>query len=116
MEIKRINKPWGYELVFAHTPQYAGKVLYIKKGEELSFQYHSKKEETIYLYKGKLRLEIETDQKPLTLLELKVGENYHIKPGVRHRMHALEDCEVFEVSTPELDDVIRLKDSYGRVT
>ena len=112
--IKKVDKPWGYELIFAHTTKYAGKILHINKGESLSFQYHEKKEETIYLYQGKMKLEIQDKTSPLKTLELKSGESFHITPHLRHRMIALVDCDVFEVSTPELTDVVRLRDAYGR--
>ena len=114
--ITKVDKPWGYELVFAHTSKYAGKILHIRKGESLSFQYHEKKEETIYLYKGKMTLEIQDKNSPLKVLELKAGESFHIAPHLKHRMIAQNDCDVFEVSTPELTDIIRLKDAYGRVS
>jgi len=108
-EIKKIDKPWGYELIFAHTDNYVGKVLVIHKGEELSLQYHEKKEETIYVAKGKLEVIFEDKT-----FVLDVGQTLHIAPQKKHRMKALEETEVFEVSTPELDDVVRLKDHYGR--
>ena len=113
-QITKVDKPWGYELIFALTPQYAGKILHIKKGESLSFQYHEKKEETIYLYKGRMKLEVQEKTSPLKTIELKSGESFHITPNLKHRMIAQEDCDVFEVSTPELNDVVRLKDTYGR--
>lgn len=108
--IKRIEKPWGHELLFAHTKHYAGKILFIRKGEELSLQYHQQKEESIYLSKGTLEVIFENEK-----VILNPGEALHIPPQKRHRMKALEESEVFEVSTPELDDVIRLKDHYGRL-
>jgi mannose-6-phosphate isomerase-like protein (cupin superfamily) len=109
-----VTKPWGEEIIFAETDRYAGKILVVKKGEILSLQYHRKKEETLYLYKGRLRLWIEEDRE----LEEKImqpGDSRHIRPLTRHRMEALEDSEIFEVSSPELDDVVRLEDRYGRV-
>lgn len=113
MSIKKVEKPWGYELIFAHTKKYAGKILHIKKGEKLSYQYHNHKEETIFLYKGKMLFEFEKENQ-FQSLELHPGECFYIPPKMKHRMSALEECEVFEVSSPELDDVIRLKDAYGR--
>ena len=109
-EVKKIKKPWGYELLFAKTASYAGKVLVIHKGESLSLQYHEKKEETIYLEEGLLEVEFGSEVK-----RLKPGDSLHIPPKKHHRMKALEDSRVFEVSTPELDDVVRLKDQYGRL-
>ena len=110
----RVDKPWGYELLWAHTDRYVGKVLHIKKGESLSYQYHRIKDESIHLLRGDMRLELEQDARKETL-RLKSGDCVHITPGMRHRMTALEDCDVLEASTPELDDVVRLEDRYGRV-
>jgi len=109
----RVEKPWGYELIWAHTERYVGKVLHICKGESLSYQYHRVKDETIYLLHGLLELEVgtESERKKMTLVS---GDAFHITPGTRHRMLALEDCDVLEASTPELDDVVRLEDRYGR--
>ena len=112
--MRRVAKPWGEEIIFAETDRYAGKVLVIKKGEILSLQYHRKKEETLYLYQGRVRLWIEVN----SVLQESVmvpGHSRHIRPLTRHRMEALEDSEIFEVSSPELDDVVRLEDRYGRV-
>ena len=110
----RIEKPWGYELIWAHTDRYVGKILHINKGESLSYQYHNVKDETIYLLHGMLELEVgaETGRKKMTLAP---GESFHITPGTKHRMLAIEDCDVLEASTPELDDVVRLEDRYGRI-
>ncbi|MCI0566880.1 MAG: cupin domain-containing protein [Acidobacteria bacterium] len=111
--MRRVAKPWGEELIFAETDRYAGKILVVKKGEILSLQYHEKKEETLYLYRGRVRLWIEED----SVLQERVmlpGDSRHIRPLTRHRMEALEDSEIFEVSSPELDDVVRLEDRYGR--
>ena len=109
-EVKKNEKPWGYELIFAHTDAYAGKILVINKGEELSLQYHERKQESIYVYKGKIRLMFENNRHIL-----KSGDSFHIPPKTVHRMKALETSEIFEVSTPELEDVVRLKDHYGRM-
>ena len=111
--IRRVEKPWGHEIIYAHTERYAGKILFIRGGERLSLQYHRRKEETIYLLSGSLDLEVEIDGK-LTTRRLTPGEAWHLAPGVRHRMIAETDCHVAEVSTPELDDVVRLEDAYGR--
>jgi len=111
---KIVDKPWGYELIWAHTDRYVGKVLYINKGESLSYQFHRIKDETIRLLSGVLELDIEKDGRQQKLL-LARGESLHIVPLMKHRMISIEDCDVLEVSTPELDDVVRLEDRYGRV-
>jgi mannose-6-phosphate isomerase len=110
---KVVNKPWGYEIIWAHTERYVGKILHINKGESLSYQYHVVKDETIRLLSGILDLELENDGER-GQLRLQLGESLHIVPGMKHRMTAAEDCDVLEVSTPELDDVVRLEDRYGR--
>ena len=110
----RVDKPWGYELIWAHTDRYVGKVLHINRGECLSYQYHEVKDETIHLLRGAMELEIEAEGKKETL-NLKPGACFHITPRMKHRMRAVEECDVLEVSTPELDDVVRLEDRYGRV-
>ena len=109
----RIEKPWGYELHWARTDRYVGKVLHVKAGHALSLQYHNQKDETIYLYAGRMLFEIERDG-ALQRQEMRPGEAVHITPRTVHRMTAIEDCDVLEVSTPELDDVVRLEDRYGR--
>jgi len=111
---RRVDKPWGYELIWAHTDRYVGKILHINKGESLSYQYHAVKDETVRLLSGLLSMDIEMDGERRQL-QLVPGQCLHIVPGMRHRMNALEDCDVLEVSTPELDDVVRLEDRYGRV-
>jgi mannose-6-phosphate isomerase len=113
--VRRVPKPWGEEIIFAETDRYAGKILVVKKGEILSLQYHEKKEETLYLYKGRVRLWIEEDRELKEQIMLP-GDSRHVRPLTRHRMEALEDSEIFEVSSPELDDVVRLEDRYGRVS
>jgi mannose-6-phosphate isomerase-like protein (cupin superfamily) len=113
MTVKRVDKPWGYELIFAHTDRYAGKVLHINRGESLSLQYHEMKEETLYVLAGELKLTIGADDERREL-PLRRGEAFHIPPKMVHRMEAVEDTDVAEVSTPELDDVVRLEDRYGR--
>ena len=112
-EIPRVEKPWGYEIHWAKTDRYVGKIIHINKGHALSLQYHNKKDETILLWSGKLLFEIQQDGE-LQKLEVKPGERFHVTPGTVHRMTAIEDCDVVEVSTPELDDVVRLEDRYGR--
>lgn len=111
---KITTKPWGHEKLWALTQDYAGKILVIKKGHKLSYQYHETKEETIYLLSGAMDLQYETE-KGKTILRLAPGDSFHIPPKMKHRMIALDDCEVLEVSTPHLDDVVRLEDDYHRV-
>ena len=118
----RVDKPWGYELLFARTDRYAGKILFIRSGESLSLQYHRVKEETILVATGLLRLQFgepgraasETPGDSLRDIQLKPGECWHIPPLTRHRFIAEQDTRLFEVSTSELDDVVRLEDRYGR--
>jgi mannose-6-phosphate isomerase len=112
-DIPRVEKPWGYELHWAKTDRYVGKIIHIKAGHALSLQYHNLKDETIMLWSGKLLFEIQQDGE-LTKHEVSPGQPFHVTPGTIHRMTAIEDCDVIEVSTPELDDVVRLEDRYGR--
>lgn len=111
---RRVEKPWGYELIWAETAAYAGKILHIERGHQLSYQYHQVKDETIYLLAGVLELEVADSSGPRQRLRLATGESFHIAPGVRHRMTAIETCDVLEASTPQLDDLVRLEDRYGR--
>ncbi len=114
-EIRKVDKPWGYELILAHTERYAGKILHVEAGEALSLQYHEAKEETLYLLRGSCELLVEEDG-ALVAHTLAEGEAYHLPPGTRHRMTAGPGgCELIEFSTPELEDVVRLEDRYGRV-
>ena len=112
-DVKRVPKPWGYELIWALTSRYAGKILHVNAGESLSLQYHERKEETLYLLSGKLALTLEKDGDRREVV-MEPGEAYHISPFLIHRMRGIEDSDVLEVSTTELDDVIRLEDRYGR--
>ncbi|MBA3541786.1 MAG: cupin domain-containing protein [Deltaproteobacteria bacterium] len=109
-----VDKPWGHELIWAHTDRYVGKILHIRKGEALSLQYHRVKDETIMLLSGRMELVSFEDGESPQSRELAPREPVHITPGLRHRMIALEDTDVLEVSTTELDDVVRLEDRYGR--
>ena len=113
---KRVEKPWGHELWWARTDRYVGKILHVKRGESLSLQYHNVKDETIMLQSGRLLFETRPTGEPgeLRKVEMKPGDVFHITPGTLHRMTAIEDCDIVEVSTPELDDVVRLEDRYGR--
>ena len=112
-DVRRVPKPWGYELIFAQTGKYVGKILHINRNETLSLQYHEMKEETLYVVRGELKLTIEYDGDRRELA-LRAGQAFHIPPRLIHRMEAVEDTDVAEVSTPELDDVVRLEDRYGR--
>ena len=113
---RRVEKPWGYELWWARTERYVGKILHVRRGESLSLQYHNVKDETILLQSGRLLLETgkQGQEKELRRIEMKPGDVFHITPGTLHRMTGIEDCDILEVSTPELEDVVRLEDRYGR--
>lgn len=112
--VRRVEKPWGYELIFAHTDRYVGKILHIEPGEALSLQLHNEKDETFFVAQGEIELQVEENGE-LIRHPLRLGESYHVTPGTRHRMVAsASGCELFEVSTPQLDDVVRLEDRYGR--
>ncbi|MFL5577335.1 MAG: cupin domain-containing protein [Gemmatimonadaceae bacterium] len=114
-DVKRVEKPWGYEIIWAHTDRYVGKVLHINAGHALSVQYHERKDETIYLLSGELKYWVKLDDDAeLRDVRLSVGQAFRITPGTIHYMEAVTDCDVLEASTPELDDVVRLKDRYGR--
>jgi mannose-6-phosphate isomerase-like protein (cupin superfamily) len=110
----RTEKPWGHELLWAHTSRYAGKILHIEAGGRLSLQYHERKEESLYLLSGRMRLELELADGSWFDGEVAPGTCIHVATGRRHRMTALETCDVLEVSTPNLDDVVRVQDDYGR--
>jgi quercetin dioxygenase-like cupin family protein len=112
--MRRVEKPWGHELIWAVTDRYVGKVLHIKKGHQLSLQYHNKKDETVMVWTGKMRFVHYAEGQEPGHTDMGPGEAFHVTPGLRHRMIALEDTDVFEVSTTELDDVVRLEDAYGR--
>src|SRR5438128_5634716 len=101
--VQRVEKPWGYELIWARTKDYVGKILHINKGHKLSLQYHQIKEETIIVQSGKMNFVFENDSGRMEEITLLPGEAHHIPPGRKHRMIALEDCDVFEVSTSHLD-------------
>jgi mannose-6-phosphate isomerase len=114
VEASRVEKPWGYELRWATTDRYAGKVLHINMGEALSLQYHERKDEYQYVVKGAVDIELGGPDGKLTTHRMQAGDTLHITPGTRHRITAVEDTDIFEVSTSELDDVVRLQDRYGR--
>jgi mannose-6-phosphate isomerase len=112
-EIKTVSKPWGHETIWAATDQYVGKILHIKAGEALSVQYHNVKDETVYLLSGQLIYRIWDNGQPREI-DLAIGQAFRITPLTVHQMEAVTDCDVLEVSTPHLDDVVRLTDRYGR--
>jgi mannose-6-phosphate isomerase-like protein (cupin superfamily) len=112
--VERVEKPWGYEIVFARTDAYGAKVLFVRKGEQLSLQFHRRKDEVIYVHAGRIELEIGDPGGALDVEVVGPGKAFHLKPGVVHRWRALEDAVVLEASTPEFDDVVRLEDRYGR--
>lgn len=114
----RVEKPWGYEIIWAKTDKYVGKVLHINEGEALSLQYHNHKDETILVKSGRIKVEYYwnyEDRTKMAVVNMCPGDVFHIQPGLCHRMIALQDADVIEVSTPELDDVVRIEDRYGRV-
>lgn len=113
VDIRTVPKPWGHETIWANTDRYVGKILHIKAGEALSVQYHELKDETVHLLSGELVYRVQRG-KALEDMHLKKGESFRITPGTIHQMEAVTDCDVLEVSTPELDDVVRLSDRYGR--
>jgi mannose-6-phosphate isomerase len=111
---RRVEKPWGYELIYAQTERYVGKVLFVKKGSRLSLQYHRVKDESMLIFKGEAELQYGIDDTRLTSQTLSEGDCIRLKPGMRHRLMALKDTYIMEASTPELDDVVRVQDDYGR--
>ncbi|MEO8273716.1 MAG: cupin domain-containing protein [Chloroflexota bacterium] len=111
---RRVDKPWGHEIVWAHAASYVGKLIVIDTGRRLSFQYHDVKDEWIYVVSGRLLLTLESADGTLEDRELGPGEGAHVAVTRRHRFTAIETCTLIEVSTPELDDVIRIEDDFGR--
>jgi mannose-6-phosphate isomerase len=113
-EETRVDKPWGYEIRWAVTDRYLGKVLHVNKGEALSLQYHERKDEFQYVMTGCVDIELGGPDDELATHRMRQGDTLHIKPGTRHRITAVEDTDIFEVSTPEAEDVVRISDRYGR--
>ncbi|HSJ23279.1 MAG TPA: cupin domain-containing protein [Longimicrobiales bacterium] len=111
---RRVDKPWGHELIWAATEHYVGKVLVVRAGHALSLQYHERKDETLYLVRGELRFHVGPSADQLEEVAFPAGTSYRIVPGTLHRMEAITDVELLEASTPELDDVVRVEDRYGR--
>jgi mannose-6-phosphate isomerase-like protein (cupin superfamily) len=112
---RRVEKPWGWELIWAEADQYVGKLLFVRAGEALSLQYHERKHESWLVREGRARLELgEADKGDLEIVEVSPGDALRYPPGTLHRVTALEDTLILEVSTPHLDDVVRVEDRYGR--
>jgi mannose-6-phosphate isomerase len=110
----RVDKPWGHELIWAHTDRYVGKILVIEAGRRLSLQKHEIKDESILVLSGRLRLTLEDEDGEVRDEVVGPGEHRRVRTGRIHRYEAIERCELIEVSTPELDDVVRLQDDFGR--
>jgi mannose-6-phosphate isomerase len=111
---RRVEKPWGHELIWAETERYVGKVLHVKAGHALSLQYHERKDETIHLLRGTMRFVVGPSPDSLSVVELGEGQSFRVTPGTVHRMEAVTDVDILEASTADLDDVVRLDDRYGR--
>ena len=115
IEPQKVEKPWGHELIWAKTEHYVGKTLFLRAGESLSLQFHNEKDESWYVQSGRAELELgEAGQGILNREVIGAGASFHFVPGTVHRVTALEDTTILEVSTPHLDDVVRLEDRYGR--
>jgi mannose-6-phosphate isomerase-like protein (cupin superfamily) len=111
----RVEKPWGHELIWAKAEEYAGKLLFVRAGQSLSLQFHREKDESWYVLEGKAELELgEVGQAVLTTEVVGPGTAFRFRPGTVHRVSAVEDTTILEVSTPQLEDIVRLEDSYGR--
>jgi mannose-6-phosphate isomerase-like protein (cupin superfamily) len=111
----KVEKPWGHELIWAKTEDYAGKLLFIRAGQSLSLQFHREKDESWYVLEGRAELELgEVGQAVLTTEVVGPGTAFRFRPGTVHRVSAVEDTTILEVSTPQLEDIVRLEDSYGR--
>ena len=113
---RRIEKPWGYELIWAETDEYVGKILHVTAGEALSLQYHEVKDETFFLLEGQLLLQVGSSIEDLSEYRMLEGQSFHMRSQTIHRMIAETDSDILEVSTPHLDDIVRLEDRYGRIT
>jgi len=115
VDVRHVPKPWGHETIWAHTDRYVGKILHINAGQALSVQYHERKDETVYLLSGEMKYWVQLPgEDELRDQRLTTGQSFRITPGTVHYMEAITDCDVLEASTPELDDVVRIKDRYGR--
>ena len=115
VDVTHVPKPWGHETIWAHTDRYVGKILHITAGQALSVQYHERKDETVFLLAGEMNYWVQLPgNTELRDQRLTTGQSFRITPGTIHYMEAITDCDVLEASTPELDDVVRIKDRYGR--
>ena len=115
VDVRKVEKPWGYELIWAVTEIYVGKVLFIKAGQALSLQFHRQKDESWFVQSGRAKLELgEVGETVLKEEVIGAGAAFHYVPGTVHRVSAIEDTTILEVSTPQVDDVVRLEDAYGR--
>jgi mannose-6-phosphate isomerase-like protein (cupin superfamily) len=114
-ETERVDKPWGYELIWALSDDYCGKILFVRAGEALSLQFHKVKDESWHVLEGRAELELGAPgQSALDVEVIRPGASFRFRPGTVHRLRAIEDTRIVEVSTPQLDDVVRLEDAYGR--
>ena len=112
-EVTKVEKPWGHELLWAITDRYVGKIIHVKAGHALSLQFHERKDETILVWSGKIAFDLQQGDR-MVQKEMIHGDRVHVPAGTVHRITAIDDSDVIEVSTPELDDVVRLEDKYGR--
>ena len=110
----RVDKPWGYEIRWAITDRYLGKIIHVNRGAALSLQYHERKDEWLLVREGTVDIELGSLDGKLESVRMHAGDSVHVPPRIRHRVTAVEDTDIFEVSTPEIDDVVRLEDRYGR--
>ncbi len=114
-DVRHVAKPWGHETIWAHTDRYVGKILHVTAGQALSVQYHERKDETVYLLQGEMKYWVQLPgDTELRDQRLTTGQSFRITPGTIHYIEAITDCDILEASTPELDDVVRIKDRYGR--
>ena len=111
--VTKVEKPWGHELLWAITDRYVGKIIHVKAGHALSLQFHERKDETILVWSGRIAFDLKRDDR-MVQKEMLPGDRIHVPAGTVHRITAIDDSDVIEVSTPELDDVVRLEDNYGR--
>ena len=110
----RVEKPWGYELIWALTDRYVGKIIFIEAGKRLSLQYHEEKDESIFVLEGRMVLHLEDADGELQPIEMEQGDSARVPVGARHRFAATEDTKLVEVSSPEIEDVVRVEDDFGR--
>jgi mannose-6-phosphate isomerase len=116
VEVERVEKPWGWELIWANTEHYVGKLLFVRAGQSLSLQFHNRKDESWYFQEGRAEVEIGAPGDTLPSSEVVApGAAFRLRPGTVHRVTALQDTLILEVSTPHLDDIVRLEDRYGRI-